>query len=266
VETGITNEDIHLWLAFPEEIDDPELLAAYSGLMTPEERARGQRFHFERHRQQFLVARALVRTTLSRYTGTAPEQWRFSVNHYGRPEIESPTGLAQLRFNLSHTGGIAVLAVVLESDIGVDVEDTSRARPSVELANRYFSKSEAAALRELPPALQPGRFLEYWTLKEAYIKARGMGLSIPLEQFSFHLEDNGPLHVSFDASIHDRPDDWQFWLMQITERYKASLALRRNSRDPARLSFRKVVPLVSEQPLEVAVLRAPRIRAHNAVQ
>lgn len=265
MRTSIMNEDVHLWFAFPEEIDDPALLTAYFEMMTPEERARQRRFHFERHRHQYLVARALVRTTLSRYTGTAPENWRFSVNRYGRPEIESPSGLAPLRFNLSHTGGLAALAVVLESDIGVDVEDTSRERSCVELAKRYFSKDEADALLELPPPLQCSRFFEYWTLKEAYIKARGMGLSIPLEQFSFHLEENRPLRISFDSSLHDRPDGWQFWLMQITNRYKASLALRRKSCEPARISFRKVIPLVEERPFDITILRAPDICPHITV-
>ena len=256
-ETSITPEEVHLWLAFPDEIRDPDLLAAYRDLMPAGERTRQQRFHFERHGHQYLIARALVRTTLSRYTGVAPEQWRFCINRYGRPEIESPAGLAPLRFNLSHTAGLVALAVVLKSDIGVDVEDTHRKRIGIELADRYFSETEARALHALPPSLQRARFFEYWTLKEAYIKAKGMGLSIPLEQFSFHMEDERPLRISFDPSLHDRPDVWHFWLMQPTEHHKAALALRQ-LREPPRISFRKVAPLAEEHPIEVVLLHTSR--------
>lgn len=249
-------EDIHLWMAFPEKICDPLLLTAYRELMTAEERKRQQRFSLERHRHQFLIARALVRTMLSRYSGVPPEQWRFSLNRYGRPEIASPGGLAPLRFNLSHTGGIVVCAVALERDIGVDVEDAHRSRIAMELAERYFSREEARDLNALPSSLRRDRFFEYWTLKEAYIKARGMGLSIPLERFSFHMRKGLPLRVSFDPSLHDRPDAWYFRLMQLTARHKAAIALRQRAEEPVRLCFREVIPLAEDHAVDIEVLHA----------
>lgn len=256
MNTSIANEDVHLWLAFPDEIHDPDLMSAYFEMMSPEERTRQQRFRFERHRHQYLVARALVRTTLSRYTGTAPQELRFSLNRYGRPEIDSSSGLLPLRFNLSHTDGLAALVVALADSIGVDVEDTSRERPGIELAHRFFSRSEADSLDALPPSGQQNRFYEYWTLKEAYVKAMGMGLSFPLEQFSFNLEENSPLRLSFGPSLPYQPEDWQFWLLRLSGHHTGALALNRKSLEPARIIFRKAVPMAWEQPLDITILRS----------
>src|SRR6185295_18612851 len=120
------------------------------------------------------------RTTLSHYAAVDPTAWQFARNRRGRPEISGPLGVAPLRFNLSNTAGLIACLVTLGVDVGVDVEDTHRRGETVRIANRFFSASEVAALEALPPERQRQRFFEYWTLKESYIKARGMGLAIPL--------------------------------------------------------------------------------------
>ena len=109
-----------------------------------------------------------------------------------------PFPLPPVRFNLSHTDGLAVCAVVLKHDIGVDVEHRQRRVVSENIARRFFSPSEVREFESLPERMQQDRFFQYWTLKESYIKARGMGLSIPLEKFSFHLLKNKPIRISFD--------------------------------------------------------------------
>ena len=238
--------EIHLWFAFIDEIHNTEILAAYEKLLTKEEKARQGRFHFERHRRQYLVTRALVRTTLSRYTGVEPRDWRFSTNEYGRPEISAPGGLPLLRFNLSHTDGLIACAVVLKWDIGVDVEDMKRKGQTVEIAERFFSPMEVKDLRMLESGKR-GRFFDYWTLKESYIKARGKGLSIPLEQFSFHISDKRPLRIFFGPRIKDDPSQWQFWLLRPTIRHKAALSLRRKKEKDCILSIKRVIPLVEEK-------------------
>ena len=204
--------EIHLWFAFPDEIQATDLLFAYEKLMTEDEHTKQRRFYFARHRHQYLIARALVRSTLSRYTGIEPCCWRFSKNKYGRPEILSPKGLRPLRFNLSHTDGLIVCAVVLRQDIGVDVEDMERKNTPLKCADRFFSSQEVRDLYKLSESMKRDGFYDYWALKESYIKARGMGLSIPLEQFSFHIAENEPLRISFDPRLEDDPDHWQFLL------------------------------------------------------
>jgi 4'-phosphopantetheinyl transferase len=227
--------EVHLWYVRHESIQDPRLLAAYQALMTAAERERHDRFVFAKDRHQFLVTRALVRTTLSRYAQIAPADWRFVCNKYGKPRIEpvktpghEPDTWHGLSFNLSNTHGVIACAVTSGCDeLGVDVEDTSRPGETLEIADRFFSPVEVKALRALPAARQRQRFFAYWTLKEAYIKARGMGLSIPLDQFSFHLDGDKGIGVSFDPRLGDDPGQWQFELFRASECHLMALALRR---------------------------------------
>jgi 4'-phosphopantetheinyl transferase len=240
-------DEVHLWFAFPDEIQDRELLSAYQELMTEEEYARQQRFRFAKHQHLFLIARALVRTTLSRYTDVEPQDWRFSKNTYGKPSILASENSPPLSFNLSHTEGLIVCGVVLKQEIGVDVEDGERNCP-LEIADRFFSLQEVKNLYALSSKVeQQNRFFDYWVLKESYIKARGMGLSLPLEQFTFHISKNQPLRISFDRRLQDSPDDWQFWLLQPTQRHKAAISLNQKTNQPYRIVTKKVVPLFSEQ-------------------
>ena len=246
---------IHLWFAFPEEIRTPALLAEYHKLMNGEEQAQLQRFHFEKHRHQYLITRALVRTTLSRYATLPPQEWRFSKNEYGRPEILPSAKFPPLRFNLSHADGLISCGVVLAQDIGVDVELTTRIDNLRELAEHSFSPNEVHDFSQLPLEDQRDRFFEYWTLKESYIKARGMGLSLPLTQFSFHLSADRPIGISFDPRLKDHPHDWHFWLLQPTSTHKATVAIRRNPHLDHSLIIRKVVPLMEAYPFDCKILK-----------
>ena len=245
---------VDIWLAFPNEINDPDLLAQYQILLNEQERCRQQRFHFARHRQQYLITRALVRTTLSRYAPIRPQDWQFVHNEHGRPDI-APGQIGQaLQFNLSHTDGLIACAVALDCELGVDVEDSQRDARTVDIAERFFSAQECYDLRALDRALQADRFFDYWTLKESYIKARGMGLAIPLGQFSFHLNSEQPdraIRISFDQRLQDDPRRWQFRLLRLTERYRlalcASVATQNVTPQTSglQLTLRKVVPLHS---------------------
>ena len=222
-------DEVHVWIVEPELITERWRLEEYQALLDDSERQRQQRFHFEKHRRQFLISHALVRLCLSRYAPVPPEAWTFTVNAYGRPEIAGQ-GSPRLRFNLSHTDGMAICAVALEAEVGADVEDTLRPGQTVEIANSYFAPAEAAALRALPLERQRERFFELWTLKESYIKARGMGLSLPLEQFAFELQPGQPPRISFDPRLQDEPEAWQFFQLQLSERHQGALAVRRAGR------------------------------------
>jgi 4'-phosphopantetheinyl transferase len=246
--------EIHLYFAFPDEIQDVDLLSAYKQLMTPDEQAQQQRFHFAKHRHQYLITRALVRTTLSRYADIEPHQWRFSKNDYGRPEIVPQKGIPPLRFNLSHTDSLIVCAVVLKQDIGVDVENMERKGAMVDIADRFFSQNEVKDLYALPENEKRARFFDYWTLKESYIKARGMGLSLPLDQFSFHIDKNKPLAISFEPRLQDDPDKWQLWLLKVSQYHKVALSVCRDINMDYQLVMKKVVPLMGEQAFFCSVI------------
>jgi 4'-phosphopantetheinyl transferase len=234
-----------VWLTEPEAVTDPSLLEAYTRLLSPEEREQWQRFHFERHRRQYLVSHALVRLTLSRYAPLAPEAWTFVTNPYGRPEVDGAHN-TRLRFNLSHTDGLVLCAVTLDADLGVDVEDTARGGQPLELAPRVFAPSELAALHALPAPLQRERFFAYWTLKEAYIKARGLGLALPLQQFAFHLAPGEPPRISFDPCLADAPEAWRFFQFQPSPRHLAALAVRQPSERPCSVRCWRTIPLKSD--------------------
>ncbi|MDC0707026.1 4'-phosphopantetheinyl transferase superfamily protein [Stigmatella sp. ncwal1] len=243
-------DEVHVWIVEPERITDPGLQESYRALLDPAEREKQQRFYFERHRIQYLVSHALVRLTLSRYAPVAPEAWAFSANQYGRPEIRGDEK-QWLRFNLSHTDGMALCAVARDVDVGADVEDSERRGETVEIADSFFAPAEVASLRALPTSGQRERFFDYWTLKEAYIKARGMGLSLPLEQFAFELSQGRPPRISFDPRLVDEPSVWQFVQFRPSKRHAAALAVRRPMDAPLSVRFQRTVPLQGDEPEEV---------------
>ena len=236
--------EVHLWYVFPNGLTDRALLGAYHDLMCPEERVQQQRFHFEKGRHEYLVTRALVRTTLSRYVAVDPRDWRFEKNAYGRPEIAYPRAILPLRFNVSHTDALIVCLVALDREIGVDVESIERPGETVEIADLFFSPTEVAALRVLSTKAQSRRFFEYWTLKEAYIKARGMGVSLPLDQFSFHLEAGRPVRISFDRRLEDNPQSWQFAQFRPTVQHIMAVAIRRGADADLDIQVKPTVPLL----------------------
>jgi 4'-phosphopantetheinyl transferase len=228
---------VDVWLAFLADVPAP-LEAAYERLLDDGERLRHQRYKVEGARREFLVGRALVRTVLSRYADTAPADWRFEPNRYGRPAI---VGAAPgLVFNLSHTRGLAALAVSRDCDLGIDVETADRPSATHDLAGRYFSPSEAAFVRA-GGALLAERFFAVWTLKEAYIKARGMGLALPLDGFSYDLSGAEPT-IAFADSCPDDPARWRFLRAGVSHTHRLALAV---SPPPAgaRIDFRRIVPL-----------------------
>ncbi len=237
--------EAHLWVARPFEIQDPALLARYDALMTPEEREKVSRFRFEKDRHTSLVTRALVRTALSRYADVAPADWRFVANEYGRPEIEEPREARSLRFNLSHTDGLVVCLVSRGREVGVDVEDRTRGGDLLDVADRFFSPLEVKALRGLPLEEQMDRFFLYWTLKESYIKARGMGLTIPLAAFSFELDSPGRgIRILFDPGFDDEPGRWQFSALSYGRRHAVAAGVESKSPGEPTLVLRETVPLI----------------------
>lgn len=224
--------------------DNAEALARrerYLPLLAPDEHERMARLVFERDRHRFLLTRALVRTMLSRYAPVQPADWQFIANVHGRPEIlDRPAGVPDLRFNISHTDGLIACAVTIGREVGVDVEHVNR-RLTQDVAARFFAPSEVAHLQSLPEEEQERVFFDYWTLKEAYIKARGFGLALPLGDFAFHLSPDAVPAISFEPSLPDDPATWQFRQDWPTPTHRLALAIRRTGDDlPVRM--RHVVP------------------------
>lgn len=220
-------DEVHLWYAFIDEAREPALVAAYDALQTDEERARQARYLRESDRDLHRLTRALQRTVLSRYANVAPRDWVFARDTYDKPSVCGPSGVPWPRFNLSNTDGLVACAVsTTVPSLGVDVEPTTRHIEIEQLADRFFSPVEAADLRSRPPPHQTLRFFTYWTLKEAYIKACGQGLTIPLDQFAFHLAAGGDITVTFDPRLADDPAAWRYQLFRASDHHLAALAAR----------------------------------------
>jgi len=216
---------VDVFITMPGELDDAVLLAEYDALLTDAERARKSRFVFERHRHENLVTRVLVRTTLSRYRPLAPAAWRFEHNEYGCPRLEPACGL---EFNLSNHPSMVVCAVTEGAAVGIDVEPLERADEIVELAPQVFAPEERAALAALSPENRGDRAISLWTAKEAYIKARGMGVSLPLQDFAFRFDEPLSPSISFDATIDDDPERWWFRIFDVAE-HRIALAVERTA-------------------------------------
>jgi 4'-phosphopantetheinyl transferase len=262
---SLSPAEIHLWLAFYDEIPEQRLHSAYRELLSPEERERESRFYFARDRRRYLITRALTRTVLSRYAPVRPEEWAFSANPYGRPEIvNAQAGEAGLSFNISHTHSLIVLGVTRDRALGVDVENFHAREAPIDVAGRFFAPREVASLAAAPPARQQYRFFEYWTFKEAYIKARGMGLSLPLDGFSFHYPNDRTVELAIQPELADEPARWQLWQFRPRPEYLVAICAERVGSQPSSFTVRQTVPLSSEKMIDPEFLRVSDARAAAA--
>lgn len=198
--------------------------------MSDDELARHQKFVFAKDRERFLLTRGLLRHTLSRYHPSVnPEQWRFTYNEFGKPSIGRQHGPIPLRFNISHSHNMIIIAVANSISIGVDVEWINTQAASESLAEYALSAAEFSELKSKRIRPFAERFFEFWTLKEAYIKACGKGLSIPLDSFSFCIDD---VHgISFKQETHLQEDHsekaqaWHFLQYRLHTEYLVALAI-----------------------------------------
>lgn len=217
--------EAHVWFANPATVVNADQLAACASLLSPEENTRLHRFKFEKDRHQFLLAHALVRTVLSAYVDVHPSAWQFTYNPYGRPEIAAPDINTPLRFNLTHTDGLVACLVTLNSDCGIDAEKLCLPGTSQGIAEKMFAPSEQHALNQLQGDAYLERFFTYWTLREAYCKAIGLGLSSPMDYFSFECADGVPFRIKFDTPPGNHTPLWQFTMLRPSPEHIAAIAV-----------------------------------------
>ena len=184
----VLDENVHVWCVHLEYYFDR--LQALLEVLSGDELERANRFYFQRDRKRFIVARAVLRIILGQYLERPAAQLRFRYNDYGKPYLANSDG--ELSFNLSHSDNLAVYGFVPRGEIGVDVERVKPDFATHEIARRFFSLSEVRDLTRLPAQKQAEAFFACWTRKEAYIKAKGQGLSIPLHRFRVSLNPEKP--------------------------------------------------------------------------
>jgi 4'-phosphopantetheinyl transferase len=193
--------DVHVWRATLG--GGPARAATFERVLAPDELARAGRFYFQRDRDRFVIGRGLLRTILASYLGMEPDLLSFAYGPFGKPALDARCGGGWLSFNLSHSADVAVLAVARARQVGVDVERVRADFATDEIAERFFSRGEVSVLRGLPPETRADAFFRCWTRKEAFIKARGDGLSLPLDQFDVAFAPGEPaalLRTAWEAS------------------------------------------------------------------
>lgn len=169
---------VHLWCI--DLLQPPYPFSFYANLVSPEEIERAKRFYFEKDQMQFIIGRGTLRHLISRYTSVPSDKIRFDYNAFGKPAFQHSS---DLRFNLSHSGGLAVAAFTRKNEIGVDLEKIREDIKVLQIARNFFAPEEREKIARLPEAEQIAAFFQCWTSKEAFIKAHGEGLSLPLDQF-----------------------------------------------------------------------------------
>jgi 4'-phosphopantetheinyl transferase len=205
-------------------------------VLSGDERERARRFHFAKDRQRWVAARASLRGILARYVNEAPDAMSFRANAYGKPTLGAASTKLCVHFNLSHSENLAVVAIA-SAPIGIDVEYVARRTNWRSLVSRVFSERELAIFAAAETDKQRRLFYQLWTRKEAYVKACGLGMSLPLQSFAVGIEDGAISYLT-----PDRGDRQPWYLFDVTTHpgYEAALACR--FRSPAFRRFTWELP------------------------
>lgn len=214
---------VDVWLLPFAGLADEGLRRFCMALLSPDEAERAGRFALPRPQDQYIAARALVRLILARCCAVAPEALVFAANEFGRPYISAPAQAQGVYFSLSHTDGLLALAVSTHDEVGLDVEDTQRLSDFTGIARNYFSPAEWQAIEPLQGEAQRNQFFAIWTLKEAYMKALGQGLSAGLEAFSIALTPDSAVLRGGPPGA-PAASSWQFFRLQPTARHQLAVA------------------------------------------
>ncbi|MBW4651005.1 MAG: 4'-phosphopantetheinyl transferase superfamily protein [Kastovskya adunca ATA6-11-RM4] len=221
-DLSLLKDEVHIWRA---ELNLPEWrLQHLAQLLSPDEQQRAERFYFEQHRQRFIAARGILRTLLGRYLAIEPHQLQFRYQPRGKPVLVESCGGKQLFFNLSHSNDLALYAVTLERQVGIDLEYLRPISDAEQLAKRFFSAGEYEAIRALSPSQKQEAFFRYWTCKEACIKATGEGLA-QLDKVEISLTPEAPANLLNSPSPLQNDQDWVLLELTPASNYVAAVAV-----------------------------------------
>ena len=218
---SLQSGEVHVWRIELEQPD--EFLEKFRATLDPDELERAGRFHFEIHRRRFIAGRGFLRDVLSRYLETKPAALKFSYGAYGKPALAGEHEQSSVRFNISHSQNVALLAITEAKQLGVDVERIRADFATEDIARRFFSRVEVDCFNALPGEEQAAAFFRCWTRKEAFIKATGKGLSQSLDSFDVTLAPATPATL-----LRVEDDDASRWSMSDIDAgadYAASLVV-----------------------------------------
>jgi 4'-phosphopantetheinyl transferase len=232
-------DEIHVWLLHLDASDGP-LPPTLRLMLSTEERNRAARFRRRQEELQFECAHVLLRSVLSRYFDVHPSDWAFARDSYGKPRICAPQSAPLGAFSISHTDGLVACSVALTSTAAIDVEKIAWTEGLGQVAPVVFSNTECEELRCLEGQQWLSQFFAYWTLKEAYAKARGQGLRLPLRQVSFAPMSNAQIDAHFEGDVEPDPFAWSFWCWRLPTPYTVALAAKGDPTRPFAITTRYV--------------------------
>ncbi|HEX6270320.1 MAG TPA: 4'-phosphopantetheinyl transferase superfamily protein [Anaerolineales bacterium] len=216
----LASHQVDIWRA---RLDLPaDSLMTLEAILSADETQRAARFHFQPDHERFIAAHGCLRDILTRYLHCESDQLRFSTNPHGKPALHDHN----LEFNLSHSGDFALVAVTQERKVGVDIERMRQGISSQVIARQYFSRSEVTKLLALPSEQWERGFFNCWTRKEAYIKAHGLGLSLPLESFDVSLAPGEPAILQATRPDSSEAAHWTLLSLQVDSGYAAAVAVK----------------------------------------
>lgn len=219
----LTDDEVHVWRYALDQ--PPAITERLKRTLAQDELNRAGRFHFIKDRDHYIVARGTLRAILGYYLGLDPVKIRFRYAEYGKPSLVNELGGEWLRFNVAHSHGLALFGVTRGREIGVDLEWIRSGLADEQIAERFFSAAETRVLRELPMHLQDVAFFNCWTRKEAYIKARGEGLSMPLSDFEVSLVPGEAAALLRASGAPGELDRWSFRELYPAEGFVAAIAV-----------------------------------------
>jgi 4'-phosphopantetheinyl transferase len=252
----ISKQDIHLWLVRECEVNDPALLETYLTLLSDREIARYERLRLAQDKKEFLLTQVLARAVLADYLDIDnPGELQFERNPHGKPYLP---GDNKPQFNLTNSNGVVALAVTAGIEVGVDIEYLHRKVACLNLARRYFTPEEAQSFEGLTEASIRDRFFDFWTLKEAWLKAYGTGLKTSLNTFGFTLgADN--ITITFTDQLDEKPDDWSFLQFDMEGGYRLSVSVNDSPNKDYKVTANTGIPLLGFSAISLE-LRRGKIR------
>lgn len=200
---------------------EPDSVKQIESTLSADETERASKFQFDKDKYRSIIARGSLRDILSRYLNCKPNEPIFSINKYGKPALDN----FKMEFNVSHSGDFVVIAVTQNRRVGVDIERVRQGISSHVIAKQYFSKAEVDELRSLPIEQRETAFFTCWSRKEAYIKAHGLGLSLPLESFDVSLTPNEPAILRATRPDEKEATRWTLMSFEVNSDYGSAVAV-----------------------------------------
>ena len=238
--------DVHLYYTALDKVRDQALTSQYYRILSRKECETITKIRSAEKRHESLVTKALARFVLSHSCRIAPEAVRFCVNPHGKPALLPGVSSVPVRFNLSHCPGLAGCVMTLDADIGLDMEAQNRC-VNLDLARRFFSLPEIMQLEKIQDSgARQALFLKLWTLKEAYVKAVGKGLSMGLDKFSFVFDQDRP-EIRFVSEKAETTGIWHFFTFTLQDRFTAAAAIRSGRKKRPVIHVHACIPFDSIQ-------------------